>query len=64
MAGELENPNWVKEYTFTEEFTKDLSPAGLDKLLEEMADNPDLLRKVGTYYRKKCYKINMNFFFY
>ncbi|XP_037821085.1 sphingomyelin phosphodiesterase 1-like [Lucilia sericata] len=49
LAGEAKSPNWVREYTFAEEFTKDFSPAGVDKLLDEMADNPDLLRKFWRY---------------
>jgi len=43
------SPNWFKEYTFSEEFTSDLSPAGLDKLLDSMAENPNLLRKFWRY---------------
>ncbi|XP_030370213.1 sphingomyelin phosphodiesterase [Scaptodrosophila lebanonensis] len=42
-------PNWYQEYQFAEEFTTDTSPAGMDKLLENMADNPQLLRKYWRY---------------
>ncbi|KAH8381287.1 hypothetical protein KR093_002107, partial [Drosophila rubida] len=38
-------PNWYKEYEFTAEFTSDTSPAGIDKLLLQMAKQPKLLRK-------------------
>ena len=44
--GEASEPQWLKEYIFTEKFTDDLSPAGIDTLLNNMADNPDLLQKV------------------
>lgn len=44
-----ESPNWYKEYTFVEDFTRDTSPAGIDGLLEEMANHPDLLRQFWRY---------------
>uniref|UniRef100_A0A1L8EJC3 Sphingomyelin phosphodiesterase n=1 Tax=Haematobia irritans TaxID=7368 RepID=A0A1L8EJC3_HAEIR len=45
LAGESVKPNWVKEYTFSEEFTNDLSPGSIDAYLDVMASNPDLVRK-------------------
>ncbi|XP_067632981.1 sphingomyelin phosphodiesterase-like isoform X2 [Eurosta solidaginis] len=47
--GETQTPNWSKEYEFSAEFTTDLSPEGMDKLLDKMADNPKLLRKFWRY---------------
>ncbi|KAH8398700.1 hypothetical protein KR215_011862, partial [Drosophila sulfurigaster] len=44
-----ESPNWYKEYEFTADFTSDTSPAGIDKLLVEMAEQPNLLRKFWRY---------------
>ncbi|KAH8280869.1 hypothetical protein KR054_002633 [Drosophila jambulina] len=44
-----EQPDWYLEYEFTKEFTEDTSPAGIDKLLVEMAEKPDLLRKFRRY---------------
>ncbi|EDV91428.1 sphingomyelin phosphodiesterase 1 [Drosophila grimshawi] len=44
-----EEPNWFLEYEFTKEFTEDLSPAGIDKLLDKFAENPDLMRKYWRY---------------
>ncbi|XP_067633003.1 sphingomyelin phosphodiesterase-like [Eurosta solidaginis] len=49
VNGESQEPNWFKEYEFSTEFTADLSPAGIDKLLDEMADKPDILRKYWRY---------------
>uniref|UniRef100_A0A1A9ZZL3 Sphingomyelin phosphodiesterase n=1 Tax=Glossina pallidipes TaxID=7398 RepID=A0A1A9ZZL3_GLOPL len=49
IAGAAESPRWFKEYIFSEEFTDDLSPAGLDNLLEQMADNPRLLEKFWRF---------------
>lgn len=46
-----EQPNWFLEYEFIKEFTEDTSPAGIDKLLEQFADNPDLMRKVSAKLR-------------
>ncbi|EDX15009.1 GD21519 [Drosophila simulans] len=40
-----EKPKWELEYQFTKEYTEDTSPAGIDRLLLEMAEKPDLLRK-------------------
>ncbi|KAH8271353.1 hypothetical protein KR018_007389 [Drosophila ironensis] len=42
-------PKWELEYQFTKEFTEDTSPAGIDRLLEDMAENPALLRKFWRY---------------
>lgn len=42
-----EQPKWFEEYQFINEFTEDTSPAGIDKLLDELASNPELMRKVG-----------------
>ncbi|XP_030556482.1 sphingomyelin phosphodiesterase [Drosophila novamexicana] len=44
-----EQPNWFLEYDFSKEFTEDLSPAGIDKLLDEFADKPDLMRKYWRF---------------
>ncbi|KAH8310080.1 hypothetical protein KR067_001763 [Drosophila pandora] len=44
-----DQPEWFKEYQFIEEFTEDTSPAGIDKLLDEFADNPDLMRKYWRF---------------
>ncbi|XP_017845761.1 sphingomyelin phosphodiesterase-like [Drosophila busckii] len=41
-------PNWFLEVDFIKEFTKDLSPAGIDELLEKMSETPELMR---TYWR-------------
>lgn len=46
MQGMSGKPEWFKEYSFSE-FTSDLSPAGLDSLLDRLAENPDLLQKVS-----------------
>lgn len=43
--GDHQAPRWFQEYKFSD-FTDDLSPAGIDALLEKMAANPDVLRKV------------------
>ncbi|XP_073820247.1 sphingomyelin phosphodiesterase-like [Musca autumnalis] len=48
-AGQSVGPNWVKEYTFSEEFTGILSPASIDAFLDTMASNPDLVRKFWRY---------------
>ncbi|XP_017480065.1 PREDICTED: sphingomyelin phosphodiesterase-like [Rhagoletis zephyria] len=50
--GESQTPRWFNEYEFSKEFTEDLSPAGIDKLLEEMAENPSMLRKFWQYKMK------------
>ncbi|XP_075148874.1 sphingomyelin phosphodiesterase-like [Haematobia irritans] len=47
-AGEKAKPEWYKEYKFTE-FTDDLSPAGINALLEKMAAEPSVLRKYWEY---------------
>ncbi|XP_004534319.1 sphingomyelin phosphodiesterase [Ceratitis capitata] len=47
--GDSKSPNWFKEYEFAAEFTTNLSPAGIDKLLEEMAENPNKLRTLWRY---------------
>ncbi|KAH8382963.1 hypothetical protein KR009_006007 [Drosophila setifemur] len=44
-----EQPKWALEYQFTKEFTEDTSPAGIDRLLVEMAETPALLRKFWRY---------------
>ncbi|XP_068152588.1 sphingomyelin phosphodiesterase 1 [Drosophila tropicalis] len=44
------DPEWLEEYSFTKEFTSDTSPAGIDKLLVEMAEKPSLLR---TFWKLK-----------
>uniref|UniRef100_A0A1I8QE44 Sphingomyelin phosphodiesterase n=1 Tax=Stomoxys calcitrans TaxID=35570 RepID=A0A1I8QE44_STOCA len=46
--GESTKPLWYKEYHFSE-FTDDLSPAGIDALLEKMAVEPNLLHKYWQY---------------
>ncbi|XP_068152678.1 sphingomyelin phosphodiesterase 1 [Drosophila tropicalis] len=43
------DPEWFLEYDFVSAFTDDLSPAGIDKLLENFADNPELMRKYWRY---------------
>ncbi|EDV91427.1 sphingomyelin phosphodiesterase 1 [Drosophila grimshawi] len=43
------SPNWYKEYEFRQEFTTDTSPDGIDKLLEKMAKEPNILRKFWRY---------------
>ncbi|KAH8332330.1 hypothetical protein KR074_001319 [Drosophila pseudoananassae] len=48
LAPEVQ-PNWGLEYQFTQEFTEDTSPAGIDRLLEDMAEKPALLRKYWRY---------------
>ncbi|XP_036675565.3 sphingomyelin phosphodiesterase 1 [Drosophila suzukii] len=40
-----EQPKWYLEYQFAKEYTEDTSPAGIDRLLQEMAEKPALLRK-------------------
>lgn len=45
-------PKWFMEYEFIKEFTEDTSPAGIDKLLDEFAEKPALLRKVSEIYRE------------
>jgi len=45
LHGSEHSPEWFKEYQFTETFTDDLSPAGLDNLLVKMAENPKLLKR-------------------
>nr|XP_036224039.1 sphingomyelin phosphodiesterase isoform X2 [Bactrocera oleae] len=47
--GDSQTPKWFKEYEFSAEFTENLSPAGINTLLNEMAENPDILRKFWTY---------------
>jgi len=42
-----EQPEWFLEYEFIKEFTEDMSPAGISKLLDEFAENPELMRKVS-----------------
>ncbi|KAH8381288.1 hypothetical protein KR093_002108, partial [Drosophila rubida] len=44
-----QQPNWFLEYEFIKEFTDDLSPAGIDKLLDEFADKPALMRKYWRF---------------
>ncbi|XP_073820484.1 sphingomyelin phosphodiesterase-like [Musca autumnalis] len=46
--GEQRSPRWFKEYQFTD-FTKNLSPAGVDALLDQMATEPDVLRQYWKY---------------
>lgn len=46
LAGESEEPHWWQEYVFSKEFTDNLSPDGINKLLHKMAENPNFLRKV------------------
>lgn len=58
QAGASENPKWFKEYIFSQEFTTDLSPAGLDKLLDEMASKPDLVKKVRS--KRFLYALKFN----
>uniref|UniRef100_T1P974 Sphingomyelin phosphodiesterase n=1 Tax=Musca domestica TaxID=7370 RepID=T1P974_MUSDO len=48
-AGKDASPNWFREYTFSEEFTSNLSPASIDSFLDKMAENPDLVRKFWRY---------------
>lgn len=48
--GDSQTPKWFKEYEFSAEFTENLSPAGINTLLNEMAENPDILRKVQNVY--------------
>ncbi|XP_037951691.1 sphingomyelin phosphodiesterase 1 [Teleopsis dalmanni] len=45
VFGAEKKPVWYKAYQFSKEFTNDLSPAGIDALLEKFAENPELLRK-------------------
>ncbi|KAH8382962.1 hypothetical protein KR009_006008 [Drosophila setifemur] len=44
-----EQPEWFEEYEFIKEFTEDTSPAGMDKLLDELAANPSLMRKYWRF---------------
>ncbi|KAH8398701.1 hypothetical protein KR215_011863, partial [Drosophila sulfurigaster] len=44
-----QEPTWFLEYEFIKEFTDDLSPAGIDKLLDDFADNPELMRKYWRF---------------
>uniref|UniRef100_A0A1A9WB54 Sphingomyelin phosphodiesterase n=1 Tax=Glossina brevipalpis TaxID=37001 RepID=A0A1A9WB54_9MUSC len=44
----LKSPRWFSEYHFSE-FTDDLSPSGIDKWLNQMAENPDILQKFWSY---------------
>ncbi|XP_070138052.1 sphingomyelin phosphodiesterase 1 [Drosophila bipectinata] len=44
-----EQPEWFEEYQFMKEFTEDTSPAGIDKLLDELASNPELMRKYWRF---------------
>ncbi|KAM8706652.1 hypothetical protein ACLKA7_010851 [Drosophila subpalustris] len=44
-----QQPNWLLEYEFIKEFTEDTSPAGIDKLLDELADKPALMRKFWRF---------------
>ncbi|XP_054725493.1 sphingomyelin phosphodiesterase 1 [Anastrepha obliqua] len=46
--GQSAKPQWFKEYSLSE-FTEDLSPNGLDGLLDRLARNPELLRKYWQY---------------
>ncbi|XP_067632958.1 sphingomyelin phosphodiesterase 1-like isoform X2 [Eurosta solidaginis] len=46
--GKMKKPEWFKEYSFTE-FTNDLSPAGLDTLLNKFSENVELLRKYWQF---------------
>jgi len=45
-------PKWFMEYEFIKEFTEDTSPAGIDKLLDQFAEKPALLRKVSEISRE------------
>ena len=47
LYGSSKQPEWFKLCHFSQDFTDDLSPGGVDKLLEKMAENPELLRKVS-----------------
>ncbi|XP_039966762.1 sphingomyelin phosphodiesterase-like [Bactrocera tryoni] len=47
--GDSQTPKWFKEYDFSTEFTANLSPAGINILLDEMVENPNVLRKYWTY---------------
>ncbi|XP_011178297.2 sphingomyelin phosphodiesterase 1-like [Zeugodacus cucurbitae] len=49
IHGDSKTPDWFKAYEFSAAFTTDLSPAGLDKLLDDMAENANLLRKFWRY---------------
>ncbi|XP_037721090.1 sphingomyelin phosphodiesterase [Drosophila subpulchrella] len=44
-----EQPKWFLEYEFIKEFTEDTSPAGIDKLLDQFAENPALMRKYWRF---------------
>ncbi|KAH8407108.1 hypothetical protein KR222_006554, partial [Zaprionus bogoriensis] len=44
-----ESPNWYQEYAFAQDFTGDTSPAGVDRLLQQMAEQPEVLRKFWRY---------------
>ncbi|XP_017020886.1 sphingomyelin phosphodiesterase [Drosophila kikkawai] len=44
-----EQPEWFLEYEFIKEFTEDMSPAGIDKLLDQLAENPALMRKYWRF---------------
>lgn len=47
--GDHRSPVWYKEYQFTEAYGhKDLSPAGLDALLDKMSEDTELVRKVTS----------------
>ncbi|KAM8706651.1 hypothetical protein ACLKA7_010850 [Drosophila subpalustris] len=43
------SPNWYKEYEFSQDFTSNTSPAGIDQLLQEMAEKPSVLRKFWRF---------------
>ncbi|XP_005183847.1 sphingomyelin phosphodiesterase [Musca domestica] len=46
--GDQRSPQWFREYQFSE-FTENLSPAGIDALLDKMATNPEILRQYWKY---------------
>ncbi|XP_011178147.1 sphingomyelin phosphodiesterase [Zeugodacus cucurbitae] len=46
--GAVAKLEWFKEYSISE-FTSNLSPAGLDALLDQFAENPKLLEKYWQY---------------
>ncbi|XP_037949873.1 sphingomyelin phosphodiesterase 1-like [Teleopsis dalmanni] len=49
IHGKEIRPVWFKEYTFSSEFTKELCPDCIDKLLDQMAEKPELLRKFWRF---------------
>lgn len=54
IVGESQSPAWFKEYTFSEEYTDNLSPASIDAYLDVMANNPDLVKKVFVLVLELC----------